>query len=419
MKLWTAVVAMAVFVIGLLPQHRPSAYALVIVGDQLGSLAPCGCTSPMSGGMLRQAAVIRSAEAHGPTVLLVNGGLVLGASRQDQLKAETLAELYGNLKASALNISPTDAALGMGMLLQIDSLAGGSIICGSLKPSATNQFPALKADGPFLIGGVMEDPAPVAAQLQEQPVDPSDAANQLVTEAGKRNLAPVLLLHGSHQTALRLADSHPQLRLIVYSSHGTPPDHLERRGNTFLITPGDDGTYVLRVRFANGRFQDYGALDLTPAYKDDLVAARYYSEYLARVDHERLIDFVPRIKTDPFAGSKNCEPCHQTSFAIWKHSYHSRSFADLKLLGHDRDPDCVGCHVVGLNSTHGFVSSSATPGLAAVGCESCHGPGRDHARNPKLHLMPKIGEASCLRCHDAEHSPGFLFTKFWPRIRHK
>lgn len=34
----------------------------------------------------------------------------------------------------------------------------------------------------------------------------------------------------------------------------------------------------------------------------------------------------------------------------------------------------------------------------AISCESCHGPGRLHARNPDI-VTPKLTNDSCLRCH--------------------
>jgi hypothetical protein len=43
-----------------------------------------------------------------------------------------------------------------------------------------------------------------------------------------------------------------------------------------------------------------------------------------------------------------------------------------------------------------------------IGCESCHGVGKEHAENPDVKLV-KIGDNGCLRCHEASPSrPSWL-----------
>ncbi|CAE6500624.1 Cytochrome c-554 (fragment) [Nitrosomonas nitrosa] len=43
-----------------------------------------------------------------------------------------------------------------------------------------------------------------------------------------------------------------------------------------------------------------------------------------------------------------------------------------------QDKDCVGCHVDGWGKPGGYTLDSPKKQLAAVGCESCHGPGRQY-----------------------------------------
>jgi hypothetical protein len=81
------------------------------------------------------------------------------------------------------------------------------------------------------------------------------------------------------------------------------------------------------------------------------------------------------------------------------------------------DPACVKCHVTGYEEEGGFTSIAATPQLAGVGCEVCHGPGsvykdedtmkdRDASIAAGL-LIPN--EQTCLGCHNSE-SPNFPGT---------
>jgi hypothetical protein len=87
-------------------------------------------------------------------------------------------------------------------------------------------------------------------------------------------------------------------------------------------------------------------------------------------------------------------------------------------VGHQRDPDCVGCHVVGLEYQGGFRSAALTPQLENVGCENCHQAAARHAASPATNPLRKVGEAACAVCHVPDHSPGFDFTRFWAKIRH-
>lgn len=56
---------------------------------------------------------------------------------------------------------------------------------------------------------------------------------------------------------------------------------------------------------------------------------------------------------------------------------------------------CNGCHTTGFDpATHEFNEFS-------IGCEACHGPGRDHVQNRKIAQEPVL----CAPCHDAARRP--------------
>lgn len=420
MRLWGVGVAAIGLAAGMLHSAQPAEPEVVLLGgDALGMLAPCGCTEPMSGGIRRRATAIRQLWAQGRTTFLENGGLVAHPGRQSELKAETLAQTLGALGVSAINLGASDAALGSGELLAIDRLSGHKVISGSLSPSPTNPIARQIEHGPFLIGGVTFEGRRVGSILRETPVEVGAAVTDLIDRAAASRLAPILMLQGNRLQAIQLARDFPALRLIEYRSAGSPPQEIEWVGDTALATPADQEKHVVRLEFSNGKFSGYSAIDLSPVYKDDAAARRFYRAYLARVGAEKLLEAVPRRATERFAGTRVCGNCHEQASLVWKGSKHAHALGDLEKEGHDRDPDCVGCHVVGLESKYGYLSRRSTPKFANVGCESCHGPGLRHALDPKRVRLGLAGEKSCSPCHDLEHSPGFNFATFWPRIRHK
>lgn len=348
-------------------------------------------------------------------VFLVNGALVKKTDRQSEMKAETLAESLKSMGVSALNLSAEDAALGPGMIDGIARLSGGRAISGS---AADGPVPAYLRKGPFLIGGASMRAEILAAKLGGTTVSPEKVATNVVQEAQAADLVPILLLDGSLDDAKALAKKEPTLKMIVYRSSSKPSEKIEFAGNTALITPGDRGKLLLELNWDGKTFTKQRVIELGPDYKDDPDASARFKTYLARVDEEGLLDKVTRLASDPFAGSEACRTCHDKAFDVWKASAHSHALSTLEKSAQDRDPDCVGCHVVGLEAKGGFISRKETPQLADVGCESCHGPGRKHSDAPSDAPMKKVGGFSCLQCHVPDHSPGFSFREYWKRIQH-
>lgn len=391
---------------------------VLISGDTLGYLSPCGCTKPMLGGIRRRAEAFRALSAGNDSVILDNGGMAKGSTRQDRLKAEALAEAFDRMNVDAVNLCGGDAKLGESAILSAIQLSGNRFVSASIAPSATNPIPETKPAGPFLVGGVASNPEALGAVLREDTFTAESAVEALTSQASESDLIPILLLDGDRKEAIALAQSNPVVSLIVYRSGGDPTETIERIGETVLVSPGQKGTHVLRLTFEDGQWKNLSAIRIGPEFKNDPAVDRVFRRYIAHVTEERLLDKMPRISKAEFAGSMACKVCHGKIYALWTSSKHARALATLEREGQSRDPDCVGCHVVGLDRLGGFRSRAATPRLSDVGCESCHGPARAHAKRPKSVQMKKAGTASCAKCHDTEHSPGFDFDSFWQKIKH-
>lgn len=387
---------------------------VVIGGDTLGYLSPCGCTKPMSGGIRRRATAIRALTHERKAVILENGGLVKGESRQDEMKAETMAEVLADLPLTALHLTSAEAKLGKGAWESLARLSSGKLICGHLSPQEGLVSSIVVKHG-LAITGISSRAAEIGRGLGLSTTPAEDAVEALMFTP---NAALVVLLEGDEDEARKLARAHPTLKLIVYQADGDPPKAPLREGQTTLVTPGERGKYLVKLVWRDGAFSEYASVDLGPAFSDDPHAARAYERYLGRVTDEKLLEKIPRTKTPGFAGTKTCGSCHSDAHKVWEGTAHAGALSTLEKDKHDRDPDCVGCHVVGLSSESGFRDRLKTPALADVGCESCHGPGADHAANPYEAKLKPAGEASCKSCHVPDHSPEFDFAKYWEKIKH-
>jgi predicted CXXCH cytochrome family protein len=104
------------------------------------------------------------------------------------------------------------------------------------------------------------------------------------------------------------------------------------------------------------------------------------------------------IENEPpgYAGSSACQPCHTDAYNTWKSSKHTRMFQPAP----DTPLVCNGCHTTGMNALEqNHIEDD-------VGCEACHGPGRDHiASGGNVDKIVSSHSADiCGRCHSGRQS---------------
>jgi peroxiredoxin len=123
-----------------------------------------------------------------------------------------------------------------------------------------------------------------------------------------------------------------------------------------------------------------------------------------------------------FVGSAACRSCHAAEYETWSRSAHAGAVETLTAARKDRNPDCLRCHTTGFGRPGGFPEKGVPAehaDLAAVGCESCHGPGGDHVAEGarKIGTIVSLGDKCdscvilqiCGSCHDDANDPGFEF----------
>ncbi len=390
---------------------------IVITGDLKGHLEPCGCTLPTTGGIQRQAGLLRKWKAEGNLVILANGSMVSGNSRQDEIKAETISQAYGAMGVTAINLAVEDSRLGIGNLNSIQNITQGKLISGSVDGVAVINPTVTSSQA--VIGAVSTRPEQVALPIGGHAVSLKAAITSLLSESRQADLPAILMLDGTELEAKSLAQQFPHLGLIIYRSSSSLPTAARMVGQTMLVTPGERGKSIVKINLNGSKFEDYQVIPLGPEVANDPTVSRFYGEYLKRVGREGLLDRIARSPSTPFAGSKACSSCHVSAYAKWHSSKHASAFKSLEQSGHQRDPDCVSCHVVGLQSINGFKSRTLTPSLTDVGCESCHGPGRRHVLSPKRVKMRVTSKKECLSCHTSDQSPNFNVLTYWRQIQHQ
>lgn len=114
-----------------------------------------------------------------------------------------------------------------------------------------------------------------------------------------------------------------------------------------------------------------------------------------------------------YVGSQACFGCHTTAFSWWRNHAHGVAYLTLQQRNKEYNLDCVGCHVTGYNRPGGStVTHNLNRALVNVGCESCHGPGAAHAKDPEVGVVLDPPESVCVACHSPEHSDLFDYDAY-------
>ncbi len=399
------------------PARQVKSY-LIIGGDVLGYLSPCGCTKPMTGGIRRWAEAVKKMDQIHPTTIVINGGFVEGTSRQDEMKAESLAESYANVGVKAINLTKSEVNLGRGLLSSLYRLSKGALISGSFEQGSEIEFKKSVESDFFVMTGIDSRSAQIAGQLSLTEIPQDSAVQSLIDESKQVGKPSILLVAGDVQLAQTLATRFPELDVIVFRASSPLRPNPTKIGKTLLVSPGEHNKDLVSLSWDGEQFSDYRVISLGPEFDNEKDVSRFYDNYLTRVEQEGLLMEMPRVDSEPFAGTEKCVSCHTQEGEVWCKSEHAHALKSLEDDHHGKDPDCVKCHVVGLDSKLGYMDRSKTPQLANVGCESCHGPGQNHSQNPEKSPLQKTGEQACAKCHVKEHSPKFEFNSYWEKIQH-
>ncbi|BBD08621.1 cytochrome c family protein [Desulfovibrio ferrophilus] len=116
-----------------------------------------------------------------------------------------------------------------------------------------------------------------------------------------------------------------------------------------------------------------------------------------------------------YIGSEACSECHDEQFEHFvSYSKKAKSWHSIEIMASDltqaEQESCYECHTTGYGKG-GFVSIKETPELADVGCETCHGPGAEHAESggdtEAIERTPSV--EGCETCHNADRVEDFNF----------
>jgi hypothetical protein len=396
-----------------------------LTGHMLGELKPCGCSGGQLGGLDRRSAVFNSAPKQ-KRLIADTGWLVESNSEQDLLKFNIIIEAFKILDYDVVNLSEKDVEIcnNLGLLGSIGSVLNIISCQGATDVNVPAKFTkSLSLKGkPVVVTVAAFNANSVPLGQIEELFSPDQKSGAAKRYSGTEHRVNILILnHCDPATIDSIARSVPIVDCLVCPSDSDEPKVIgDPNKRPLVFSVGRFGRYVGRLQISEaakgkGKLKlSFHAIPVEENLEQQDSLLRLYKDYQQLVKQSNLLEKYPRFALPDglaYAGSESCKLCHDYEYRRWRDpalgqpgsTAHANAYATLEQVGSQFDPECVICHVVGMEYESGFVSEEKTGHLKNVGCENCHGPGSEHIRT--------LGEAKttepksvCLDCHTPEHS---------------
>lgn len=404
-----------------------------LTGYELGALKPCGCSGGQLGGLDRRTAVFDTVPEV-QRLIIDTGSLVKSESEQDLIKFNIIIQAFDLLGYDLIHFNQHDLEI---ISNNFGSLDGYKSIMNIIAQSGPTGLDApVKFTQRFQLHEKIIDVTVATVDVNSTPVEfikelyTSDT--DFESEPADYSVNILILNHCDMKLIESIAKNAPSVDCLICPSDSDEPHiagGLNNRPLAFSI--GRKGRYITKLEIDTSQMDNRPKLSfqtekVTEDLKQDEALVNLYKDYQKIVKDRNLLENYPRFTLPDglhYAGSESCNICHQYAYIEWMGKPHANAFATLEEVGSQYDPECVKCHVVGMEYESGFISESKTPLMKDVGCEVCHGPGSKHNAYPNEINMP-IAEPNsvCIECHTPEHSDDYagheeeklLLIQHWP-----
>jgi len=402
--------------------------SLILTGNELGEIEPCGCVEGELGGLQRSVTLCKKAFQEDNTLVLSTGDHLGTDEPYQKLRADVFMDAMAIAGHDAACVGETELAFGVDFF---NEKAGGlPFLCANVVDAKTTKHIGLpiiiKEQAGLKIGilGVMGKDhldTDEAKRLGIDVLDPVQCIKDILAKNQDCDYV-VLLVHAWRNKALKLVRKLPNIDLaIVCHSTGQAPPSPERIGKTLILEGGSEGRYASRVDLffkpdKSLSHNEWEAIPLTNEIPEDQDVVKLIEAYKAKLKDLPLPDV--HQTTPAFVSSETCAECHKEIYERQQKDKHASSITTLTKERYEYDPSCLACHTTGYEKTGGFRRIDLTPEAANVQCEACHGPGAAHVAKPEKPGYGKVDQYTCLICHTCDKSPKFDFKTYGAMIKH-
>lgn len=402
------------------------------------------------GGLSRKANQISTLGSNNdasPAILLDAGNLLFKqptiARSQELLTASGMMAVYQQMAYDAVAVGPYDVAAGIAFL----------------KNGKVRNFPWLSANltdkhhAPIFPGnrilqrgamriGVIGLTGQLPKTSQETLVaDWRKVLPEQLAEVAKHCQLIIVLSSLSTEENAEIARQYPQANLLITAD--------QRQGN---IDPQVDNNTLITQTMSQGKYLGMLNLEWIPGSswaknrEQERSTSRYTGNFIALgkniAEAPQVAALVDQVKDQILAHNKNtaanakklnasddtafaglagnssCQECHSRQAEFWGSTRHAQTYTALQQQQQNFNLDCLPCHTTGNRPSQKAAATAVEallavpPDLQAVGCETCHGAGLAHTKNPKqVKLRGKVEEKTCVVCHTKERDPHFDYRR--------
>ena len=380
--------------------------SVFFTGSTFGRLKPCGCSGGQLGGLERRPAVFNTVPID-KRMLIDTGALIEGNRDQDLIKFDIIVEALGLLGYHVVNLTKDDLETARNR----GSLAHPGV--RFVSPYGTGDEIPVGIQNRYLLNGENVVISVVTSDIDRSSLD-RIRESFIAGKKGGRTVN-ILIVNRLDERFISSIAEMEIVDCVVCPSEAEEPMIIgspNRRPLVFSV--GRYGRYITRLKIEKAgvrnrlKFQ-FTKIRVSEDLKPDATLKDLYKGYQDIVKASNLLEKHPRYPLGDglrYVGSESCKACYESAYDKWRktgQTGHAKAYATLEEKGSQYDPECIACHVIGLDYDSGFVSEQKTPEMKNVGCENCHGPGSEHVRT--------YGQAdfndpksTCLDCHTPEHS---------------
>jgi hypothetical protein len=404
-------------------QSADDSLTVFFTGNELGALKPCGCSGGQLGGYDRRSAIL-NAVPEDKRFIIDTGSFVDSDNEQNMIKYHIIIQALQLLDYDLVSLAEQDIETGrnLGLLEGIESAFSVISAYGTTELNIPVKFTkrlSLKGRAVLFTVVAFDPESTPIGQIKELFEKPADMPT-----------FNILILSSSEpETIKSIANAAPFVDCIVCPSESDEPIMISNPNQRPLaFSVGRFGRYVCGLKItAPARvnqplrlaFKAFAVEENLP--KDDSLV-KLYEDYQQIVKDRNLLEKHPRFALPDdlqYSGSKSCKPCHSYEYEKWSSKAHAKAFSTLEQVNSQYDPECVVCHVVGMDYESGFITQQETGHLINVGCENCHGPGSEHILSAGVTELTEP-KSTCLDCHTPEHSGEYAGNEeaFLEKIKH-
>ncbi len=340
-------------------------------------------------------------------------------------KAAFIARAYKAMGYDAINVGELDVSHGVEFLLSISRKEHLPLVSSNILWRDTGkpvfQPYIIKNLGKLKVGifGLLMKDTPLDERIRVR--DPIETAREMVDFfKGKADLI-VAITHQGLNIDRVLAEMVEGIDIIIggHSMEGLKePVGIKK---TKILQASKQGKYIGRVLIDTAHLKKGSGLsgakiqcDLIPIemrISEDSSMLKLLQDFKRSTTISEIgKDVIPR--EPQFVSFRNCGNCHTAQLQLQMEKRHFRAYETLKRVKESSNRECVRCHTTGYGLSGGFGNRRDSSALEGVQCESCHGAGLFHSRNPGIYkLKRQVPEIVCRQCHTDEKDPEFNYER--------